>query len=186
MCRDLKPQNLLIDKNGAIKIADFGLARWSHHPKFKIVHHKALAQNFQGVWHTCQSVHTRSGDSVVQVCSPKMANLKISMSLIDYLFVQGSWGSLGFSQVLLPDRHLVHWHHLCRDGEQASPFPGGTIETCATLIYRCTQGDSEIDQLFRIFRVLRTPNEDLWPGVTQLPDFKVMFCGMVYDFTLRA
>ena len=35
------------------------------------------------------------------------------------------------------------------------------------------QGDSEIDQLFRIFRVLRTPTEDLWPGVTQLPDFKV-------------
>ena len=37
------------------------------------------------------------------------------------------------------------------------------------------QGDSEIDQLFRIFRVLRTPSEDLWPGVTQLPDFKVHF-----------
>ena len=36
------------------------------------------------------------------------------------------------------------------------------------------QGDSEIDQLFRIFRVLRTPTEDLWPGVTQLPDFKVV------------
>ena len=25
--RDLKPQNLLIDKHGCIKIADFGLAR---------------------------------------------------------------------------------------------------------------------------------------------------------------
>ena len=37
------------------------------------------------------------------------------------------------------------------------------------------QGDSEIDQLFRIFRILRTPTEDLWPGVNQLPDFKATF-----------
>merc|ERR1712176_1090382 len=37
------------------------------------------------------------------------------------------------------------------------------------------QGDSEIDQLFRIFRVLRTPSEEIWPGVTQLPDFKATF-----------
>lgn len=33
-------------------------------------------------------------------------------------------------------------------------------------------GDSEIDQLFRIFRVLGTPTEAAWPGVTQLPDYK--------------
>ena len=41
------------------------------------------------------------------------------------------------------------------------------------------QGDSEIDQLFRIFRVLRTPTEEIWPGVTQLPDFKVLLVGLV-------
>ncbi|XP_062159472.1 cell division control protein 2 homolog [Alnus glutinosa] len=36
-------------------------------------------------------------------------------------------------------------------------------------------GDSEIDELFRIFRVLGTPNEDTWPGVTSLPDYKSAF-----------
>ncbi|KAF5405018.1 Cyclin-dependent kinase 1 [Paragonimus heterotremus] len=34
------------------------------------------------------------------------------------------------------------------------------------------RGDSEIDQLFRIFRLLGTPSEDVWPGVTNLPDYK--------------
>ncbi|XP_030900722.2 cyclin-dependent kinase 3 isoform X3 [Melopsittacus undulatus] len=36
-------------------------------------------------------------------------------------------------------------------------------------------GDSEIDQLFRIFRTLGTPTEATWPGVTQLPDYKENF-----------
>ncbi|CAK9300352.1 unnamed protein product [Gordionus sp. m RMFG-2023] len=36
-------------------------------------------------------------------------------------------------------------------------------------------GDSEIDQLFRIFRILSTPNETTWKGVTNLPDFKLTF-----------
>ena len=34
-------------------------------------------------------------------------------------------------------------------------------------------GDSEIDELFRVFRYLGTPNEETWPGVSNLPDFKV-------------
>ena len=37
------------------------------------------------------------------------------------------------------------------------------------------QGDSEIDQLFRIFRLLGTPNEEIWPNVSHLPDFKKSF-----------
>lgn len=36
-------------------------------------------------------------------------------------------------------------------------------------------GDSEIDQLYRIFRVMGTPTEILWPGVTQLPDYRLSF-----------
>jgi len=36
-------------------------------------------------------------------------------------------------------------------------------------------GDSEIDEIFKIFRLLGTPNEMLWQGVSQLPDFKTNF-----------
>lgn len=36
-------------------------------------------------------------------------------------------------------------------------------------------GDSEIDEIFKIFRSLGTPTEDLWPGVTSFPDFKSSF-----------
>ncbi|KAG0167583.1 Cyclin-dependent kinase 2 [Apophysomyces sp. BC1015] len=36
-------------------------------------------------------------------------------------------------------------------------------------------GDSQIDQLFRIFRVLGTPNDKIWPGVTNLPDYNPFF-----------
>lgn len=36
-------------------------------------------------------------------------------------------------------------------------------------------GDSEIDEIFKIFRTLGTPSEPVWPGVTQLPDYKATF-----------
>ncbi|KAL3310545.1 Cell division protein kinase 1 [Cichlidogyrus casuarinus] len=34
------------------------------------------------------------------------------------------------------------------------------------------RGDSEIDQLYKVFRILGTPTETTWPGVTKLPDFQ--------------
>ena len=36
-------------------------------------------------------------------------------------------------------------------------------------------GDSEIDQLYKIFSVLGTPNEDIWPEVIRLQDYQVNF-----------
>lgn len=36
-------------------------------------------------------------------------------------------------------------------------------------------GDSEIDQLFKIFRVMGTPTEANWPGVASLKDYKPTF-----------
>ena len=36
-------------------------------------------------------------------------------------------------------------------------------------------GDSEIDQIFKIFQFHGTPTEKTWPGVSQIPDFKPIF-----------
>ena len=36
-------------------------------------------------------------------------------------------------------------------------------------------GDSEVDEIFKIFRVLGTPNEEVWPGVTTLQDWNEDF-----------
>jgi len=36
-------------------------------------------------------------------------------------------------------------------------------------------GDSEIDEIFKIFQLLGTPTEAIWPGVSQLPDYKPQF-----------
>eukprot|EP01127_Copromyxa_protea_P002495 TRINITY_DN1237_c0_g1_i2.p1 TRINITY_DN1237_c0_g1~~TRINITY_DN1237_c0_g1_i2.p1 ORF type:complete len:173 (-),score=42.06 TRINITY_DN1237_c0_g1_i2:114-632(-) len=36
-------------------------------------------------------------------------------------------------------------------------------------------GDSEIDQLYKIFKLMGTPTEATWPGVSQLRDYKPVF-----------
>lgn len=36
-------------------------------------------------------------------------------------------------------------------------------------------GDSEIDELYKIFRALGTPNEQIWKDVCSLPDYKTTF-----------
>lgn len=36
-------------------------------------------------------------------------------------------------------------------------------------------GESQIDQIYKIFSLLGTPGEDEWKGVTSLPHYKVTF-----------
>ncbi|XP_060835122.1 cyclin-dependent kinase 1-A-like [Rhopalosiphum padi] len=44
--------------------------------------------------------------------------------------------------------------------------------SCGKPLFR---GDSEIDQLFHIFRILTTPNEKTWPGVSEFKDYQPLF-----------
>ena len=43
------------------------------------------------------------------------------------------------------------------------------------LLLQTCNSPQEIDELFRIFRVLGTPTEASWPGVSALPDYRDSF-----------
>jgi len=115
--RDMKPQNLLIDYEGHIKLADFGLARMFKLPVRTFTHEVIT------LWYRPPEI----------LLGSKFYNAPVDL-----------W-SLGciFSEMLT----------------KIPLFPG----------------DSEIDQLFRIFRGLGTPTEATWPGVYMLPEYKSAF-----------
>ncbi|OZJ03995.1 Cyclin-dependent kinase 3 [Bifiguratus adelaidae] len=116
MHRDLKPQNLLIDREGRLVIADLGLARAFGVP-MRVYTHEVVT-----LWYR----------------SPEV--------------LLGGPYSTGMDM----------WSIGCIFAEM-------------TLLKPLFPGDSEIDELFRIFRMLGTPNDDVWPGVTNYQDYKASF-----------
>eukprot|EP00045_Choanoeca_perplexa_P022706 m.10658 g.10658 ORF g.10658 m.10658 type:complete len:292 (+) comp9643_c0_seq1:115-990(+) len=117
--RDLKPQNLLINHDGFIKLADFGLARAFGIPV------RAYTHEVVTLWYRAPEI------------------------------------LLGQRQYACP---VDMWSVGCIFAEMVTRRP-------------LFPGDSEIDELFKIFRALGTPTEEMWPGVTGLPDYKACFPG---------
>jgi len=115
--RDLKPQNLLIDKKGVLKLADFGLARAFGVPVRTYTHEVVT------LWYRAPEI------------------------------------LLGGKQYSTP---VDIWSIGCIFAEMVTRSP-------------LFPGDSEIDQLYRIFRCFGTPNEETWPGVSSHPDYKSTF-----------
>lgn len=115
--RDLKPQNLLIDRMGNIKLADFGLARSISLP-IRTYTHEVVT-----LWYRAPEI----------LMGSRLYGPAVDVWSIGCIFVE-----MATKRALFP-------------------------------------GDSEIDQLFRIFRTLGTPNENVWPGVSRFPDFKESF-----------
>ncbi|NXR06632.1 CDK3 kinase, partial [Semnornis frantzii] len=113
--RDLKPQNLLINEAGTIKLADFGLARAFGVPLRTYTHEVVVT-----LWYRAPEI---------------LLGCKYYSTAVDIWSIGCIFAEMVTRKALFP-------------------------------------GDSEIDQLFRIFRTLGTPTEATWPGVTQLPDYK--------------
>ncbi|KAK6109628.1 Cyclin-dependent kinase 1 [Brugia pahangi] len=111
--RDLKPQNLLVDGKGCLKIADFGLAR------------------------ELEFAERRYTDVVVTLWYRPP---EILFGCTNYSMAVDIW-SIG-----------------CIFAEMAMK----------TALFR---GDSEIDQIFRIFSILSTPKQELESGVLKMPRF---------------
>jgi cyclin-dependent kinase 1 len=117
MHRDLKPQNMLVTRDGRLKLADFGLAR-AFCPPIRPLTHEVVT-----LWYRPPEILLGS-----QTYAPPM-----DLWAIGTIFVE-----------MITKRPL---------------FPG----------------DSEIDQLYKIFRQLGTPNETVWPGCSQLQDWNTAF-----------
>ncbi|TRZ19704.1 hypothetical protein HGM15179_007437 [Zosterops borbonicus] len=115
--RDLKPQNLLINEAGAIKLADFGLARAFGVPLRTYTHEVVT------LWYRAPEI---------------LLGCRYYSTPVDIWSIGCIFAEMMTRKALFP-------------------------------------GDSEIDQLFQIFRILGTPTEVTWPGVTQLPDYKGSF-----------
>lgn len=115
--RDLKPQNILVDPQGNLKLADFGLARAFTVPLRTYTHEVVT------LWYRAPEI----------LLGGKQYSCPVDIWSVGAIFAEMVTGVPMFA------------------------------------------GDSEIDELFKIFRLLGTPNEENWPGVSKLAEYKTTF-----------
>uniref|UniRef100_A0A672M9W5 Cyclin-dependent kinase 7 n=1 Tax=Sinocyclocheilus grahami TaxID=75366 RepID=A0A672M9W5_SINGR len=110
---DLKPNNLLLDENGVLKLADFGLAKAFGSPN-RVYTHQVVTR-----WYRAPEL----------LFGARMYGVGVDMWAVGCIL----------AELLLRVPFLA--------------------------------GDSDLDQLTKIFEALGTPTEETWPGMSSLPDY---------------
>lgn len=134
--RDLKPQNLLVDYEGHIKVRILH-QHWSH-LLIKIIHFQLADFGLARSFNFPMRAYTHEVVTLWYRAPEILLGTKYYSTGVDV------W-SLGciFAEMILK-RPMF-------------------------------SGDSEIDQLFKIFRILGTPDECVWEGISHMPDYKSSF-----------
>lgn len=72
---------------------------------------------------------------------------------------------------------MVSRMHLCRDGAQRHAFIPGRLRNRSDLQNLQVINSPRYESILsnKEYRILGTPNEENWPGVRQLPDYKGTF-----------